>query len=243
MTQERSFQLTDIHEHLLFGMDDGSKSPKAMEAMLQQAAQNGIARIIATPHVTPGIVRFDVKGFRRGLAYARAYCARKGLNIRIYPGAEILYTDLTCEMLDRHAVPTLGGTNRVLVEFSPDVRFDRLMQAVENLNRTGYRVILAHVERYQCLRFFPSRIRVLKKRWNVCFQVNSHSLFASGMQLGQRGFIRYLLKKQLVDFVASDAHDIRSRPVNLRAAWFRLCDLCGTSYARTLLTAERLFTP
>ena len=70
------------------------------------------------------------------------------MELRILLGAEILYTDMTCRLLAEGRVPTLAGTEYVLVEFMPGVRYDALYKALEGILRAGYLPVVAHVERY-----------------------------------------------------------------------------------------------
>ena len=71
-------------------MDDGAQNPKEMHAMLRKAAEDGIGRIVATPHVTPGVRRFNREQYQRSLEEARSYCQENDLDIALYEGAEIL---------------------------------------------------------------------------------------------------------------------------------------------------------
>ncbi|MBP3411354.1 MAG: hypothetical protein J6M10_10215, partial [Clostridia bacterium] len=116
--------------------------------MLEKAAEDNIGRIVATPHVTPGVKRFDRDQFDRALRDARRYCDENGLDIELYEGCEILYTSQTASFLLDGRIPTMADTDYVLVEFSPDVRFERFKEAMDSLLGYGYLPIVAHVERY-----------------------------------------------------------------------------------------------
>ena len=127
----------DIHHHLLYGVDDGSQSLQMSLRMAQKAYAEGTRAIIATPHVTPGVERIALDTFEKRLRELRAAGKREGMDLRISLGAEILYTDMTCRMLADGGVPTLAGTQYVLVEFMPGVRYDALYKAVEGILRAG----------------------------------------------------------------------------------------------------------
>ena len=98
-------RFTDIHHHILCGMDDGAKNHKMMYAMLALAAKDGVSRIVATPHVTPGVQRFDRERYRKILGEANAYCQEKGLDMTLLEGGELLYTPHTCRFLNDGEVP------------------------------------------------------------------------------------------------------------------------------------------
>ena len=231
---------TDIHHHILYGMDDGAQNPKEMHAMLKKAYEDGIGRIVATPHVTPGVRRFNREQYRQSLEEARAYCKTCGLDIELYEGAEILYTGQTCEFLAAGRVPTMAGTDHVLVEFSPDVRFDRFCEALDALQGHGFLPIIAHVERYQCLSSHPSRAEKIKEEMEVCFQVNCSSIIGK-KDAATRRFVEKLLDWDMIDAIATDAHSSGARCVHMKEAWRLLKKEFGASYANELTDGHLLF--
>ena len=66
-------RFSDIHSHFVYGMDDGAQTLENMEAMLDAAAADGVSRLIATPHMTPGVHQFNEERLWRHLSEARAY--------------------------------------------------------------------------------------------------------------------------------------------------------------------------
>ena len=165
---------TDIHHHLLYGVDDGAQSLQMSLKMAQRAYRGGTRTIIATPHVTPGVEQIDEEKFHKRLEEIHAACRQAGMDLRLLLGAEILYTDMTCRLLSEGRVPTLAGTEYVLVEFMPGVRYDALYKALEGILRAGFLPVVAHVERYACLASSPRRAAMLKDELEgVLFQMNS----------------------------------------------------------------------
>lgn len=233
-------KFTDIHHHILYGMDDGAASPQIMQQMLRNAAEDNIGRIVATPHVTPGVCRFNREQYQRALVDARSYCDGEGLEIEIYEGAEILYSTSTCDFLLDGRVPTMAETDHVLVEFSPDVRYDSMRDALENLLCYGFIPIIAHVERYACLTHFPSRAEKMKEELDVCFQVNCTSIL-SNKGMGNHKFAEKLLDWDLVDALGTDAHSPHTRSVHMLEAWKKLKKDFGAAYANELTDGHVLF--
>lgn len=229
---------TDIHHHLLFGVDDGPENIKQSAQMLRRAAAQGIGRIIATPHVTPGVAHCPVEEYQAKVGQLNRLCAQLQLDIHIDLGAELLYTQQTPRFLAEERVPTLAGTDRVLVEFSPDVSFETLQRAVEQILGVGYLPVLAHMERYQCLASNLRRTRRLKEEYDVFYQVNAHSVLEGGFF--KRRFVRHLLNERLADAVATDAHNVTSRPAQMKAAWQVLCRDHGEGYANYLTGGKLL---
>ena len=232
-------RFTDIHHHLLYGLDDGADSRKMMYAMLRRASQEGIGRIVATPHVTPGVHRFKADQFLKAIEEASEYCRSHALNIEVFAGSEILYTDQTCRLLQDGLIPTLAGTDRVLVEFSPDISYRKLWEALDRLLSAGYLPVVAHVERYDCLTRHPKRAVEIKERMDVYYQVNTNTVLCSDGRSVRR-FVQLMMEDELIDAVASDAHNITVRAAKMLKAWDVLSDVYGTIYANRLLSGELL---
>lgn len=205
--------MIDLHHHLLYGMDDGPQSFDEMAAMLRRAAQEGVACITATPHVHPGHEFFDAARFRERLMQARAYAQREGLNVQVLPGAEVRYSGALMQMLERGEIPPLGDSWHVLVEFHPYERYEAICGAAVHMANVGYSMVLAHAERYRCLRW-GRRLRRLREEYHVLVQMNADTLVSRRGGLFGR-WLDHCMREGLVDLVASDAHDLEQRPCAL----------------------------
>jgi len=220
---------TDIHQHLIYGMDDGPRTRKEAEAMIRAARRDGIRRIIVTPHIAPGIRPFDIDRFVRRLEGLQIDCARIH-GVELFMGAEIFYTDSARRYLNDLRIPTLAETEYVLVEFSPEIRYAKMRNALEDLLSSGYIPVLAHIERYQCLVRRPQRAIEIKKRLDVRFQVNC-STIVNGKGHAANRFIGKLFTDRIVDAVASDAHNLTTRPAIMSATYRILKQRYGGRYA------------
>lgn len=223
----------DIHQHLLWGLDDGADDRETMRDMLKCAHEQGIRRIYATTHVCPGFRAFDAALYAERLAEAREICEQERLEIDVVQGAETAWTYQTPDALRQGRIPTMNGTEYVLIEFWPSVRWDEVETAVRQLLRAGFVPILAHVERYRCFFWSPARAARLKQEHTVYYQVNASSVLGGESALCNQSAKR-LLKRRLVDAVASDAHNCGSRPQRMAAAYRRLKAKYGAEYARAL---------
>lgn len=227
----------EIHAHFVYGVDDGAQTREEMEALLDEAYNEGIGTLIATPHVTPAVRPFDWTVFEQRLAEARAYCEARGYPICLYAGAEVMYTPALEGYLKENELPTLGHSESVLMEFVPDVSFQEMDRALDCMERAGYRTIIAHIERYACLRKHGST-RCLKENHNARFQMNANTLLTKKGLLETWRIDRWF-KEELVDFVASDAHHSRRRPFRIREAYQVLRREYGGSYAARVTGLER----
>ena len=126
----------------------------------------------------------------------------------------------------------LGEGNTVLVEFEPDVAYVEILNVLRAIRALGYRPLVAHVERYDCLRRKPERVRELVSGYNLV-QVNAASIMA-GYFSPVRRFVYRLLRAGLVHVVSTDKHSDDRRSPGLRDAYRRVAALCGTASADLL---------
>lgn len=224
--------LKDMHLHFVYGIDDGPQNAEGMYAMLDQAHENGITALYATSHSTLGMEEFPQERYAAHLDEARAYCKSKGYSLRLYAGSEVLFTPALANFIGRNPLPTLGDSNYVLVEFVPDVSYQEVEDAVDLVAYHGYVPVLAHIERYECM--FHTNIAKLKDRYDVRYQVNcSTAIRARGRIRNWR--IKRWFKAELIDYVASDSHDVEHRPNRLRAAYQELKQTCSNEYLYRLM--------
>jgi len=229
-----AFGMTDIHQHLLWGLDDGPENVQGMYDLLHAAHNQQITRIAATPHACPGLQPFDRNQYQARLEEAQRYCNENSLPITMLTGAEIAWTYHTVEALRTGQVPTLGGTEYVLIELWRDVSWQEVKSAAGQLLRAGFTPVFAHVERYRCFVWQPRRAISLKKEMDICYQVNAPTLLAEGGPVFKR-FMHCMLEEQAFDAVASDAHDCTFRPQSLQVAYEALQKKCGEEYAKRLV--------
>lgn len=230
----------DIHQHVLWGLDDGPATRKKMHALLRQDVENGVRLVYATTHAAPGLQRFDASLYRKRLKEANAYCQKQGWPLRIRSGCELYYSPAAVDALLDGRLPTLGGSRYVLLEFSEDVTPARIGKAANSLYRAGYRPILAHVERYRCLVRSPARALAVRDEFGVLFQMNCETVLRP-RGFFQRRFVRAMLEEQAVDVLASDAHDASRRPVQMRTAFQKVARECGKRYAKEITEFGRKF--
>jgi Capsular polysaccharide biosynthesis protein len=223
----------DMHHHFLYGVDDGASTKLEMQQMLVEAHKDGARIIIATPHIVPGLTPISLDLLNKQIEEARAFSFAYGLDLELYLGSEIMYTYHVQRYLAEHLLPTMAGSDKVLIEFSKKVSFSEMEEAVLNVLRAGYLPILAHIERYPCLMYARQRIGYLKKEYDVFLQMNTESVLSRHDFL-TRGTIKHAIQDGWVDFIASDAHDTRHRGSCLSKAYDRAEENYGKKIADRL---------
>lgn len=229
--------ITDLHQHVLWGLDDGPSKPETTYAMLHEAHDQQISRIYATPHACPGLEPFDMGLYRERLAQAQQYCREHKLNLTLLPGAEIAWSYNTLAALRQGHVPTLGDGDHVLIELWPNVTWPEVQDIAQQLLRAFYTPVFAHVERYRCFVWQPETAIRLREELSVCYQLNASSVLDHTGPMTRR-FVSRMLGAQALDAVASDAHNCTSRPQWLAQAYEELINRCGNEYAAKLVNFQ-----
>lgn len=220
-------RFADLHHHALWGVDDGPASEQEMFQMVDAAYRDGVQVICLTPHYHPGYFSDNPEQVERSFASLKQYAAEKYPDLRLYPGNELRYSGDCLSWLESQACRTLNATDYVLVDFSENESERNIIKAIDRLMSAGYTPVLAHAERYRSL----SAQHVLElSRNSVWIQVDVQSIFGT-YGLGARLRSRALLKKKLVDVVASDAHDLGSRSPILSRGYRCIKRAYGEAYA------------
>lgn len=193
-------RIIDIHAHLLPGIDDGAGDWDEARWMLSCAYRQGIHIIIATPHYSH---RQDVGRLKQLAAQLELEAKRIAPDFQIYLGQEILYFDGIVDRLGEGQALTLAGSRYVLVEFMPDVSFQKLYQAVRRLVIAGYHPIIAHVERYEALRVEESLEELIKA--GAYLQMNYKSLQGGLLDRSARWCRRQVMERR-IHLLATDMH-------------------------------------
>lgn len=230
-----TYGLTDIHQHLLWGLDDGAATPEITHRMLKDAARQGISGVAATCHVYPGIEPFDPGIYRERLAHAQEYCRNHNLPVKVFSGAEVAWTYQTVTALRQKRIPTLGATDYVLLELWRSISLQDAYKAVRSMIGAGYCPVLAHAERYWCFEWMPKLALRLREETGARIQVNAGTLLHP-RNMAEKRFGRIMLAEGGIDAVASDAHGNAARPINLRAVQRWLEHHTDAAYARSLTT-------
>jgi protein-tyrosine phosphatase len=170
--------------------------------------------VVATPHVSPRYPN-DPGVIAEGVKTMRAAVAAAGLAVELLAGAEVALEpalELPDEVLRRL---TLGDSSCLLLEcpLTPSVGpvFER---CVADLQRRGFRILLAHPERAPAFLARPLRLRALVEGGALC-SITASAL-TGGFGQGPRWFALELLRDGLVHSVDSDAHAPSGRPPGLR---------------------------
>lgn len=228
--------MTDIHCHILPGVDDGAKNMDQAKDMVDLAYSEGIDTIIATPHYMPDGDNATVQMIREKAALLQAYADEQDYDMTILPGNEIYYSSEVEDLLEEGNICTLAGTEYVLVEFSPMDEARYIRNSLAQLQNMGYTPILAHAERYENLCKDLDRIAELRDM-GILIQVNSAAIMGD-FGKPTKSLTEKLLKKQMVDFVGTDAHSNGRRAPRIKECADYLYKKYPATYVDQILYAN-----
>ena len=197
---------TDIHCHVIPGIDDGSPNVETSVELISHLHDMGINRIIATPHVTqatfentPETVGAPLESLRRSLAGA-------GIDVSVTNSAEYRVD----ELFDRNRQAGIlmpYPHDYILIENSFIQEPWNLEQVIFELRVSGYKPIFAHPERYLYYHTRPNRYKELHDN-GLLFQINLLSL-AGYHGKAERKMAEYFIDNNMVDFIGTDTHGHR----------------------------------
>ena len=210
-------RVIDLHTHILPGVDDGVRTEDDAVEFARVAAADGIRTLVATPHCKEGFYTNERTEVLAGVDRLRARLAAENVPVDVLPGAEVhLCTDLVARVRDGRA-PTLADNGKtLLLELSTTQYPVEIDNLVFELRLAGIIALFAHPER---VRFFLDDVR----RYEALVRLGAYGQITSGSILGIFGeeireFSEELLRKRLVHVVASDSHNVRGRPPQIRSA-------------------------
>jgi len=194
---------TDMHSHLLPGIDDGSPDPETSAMLKKGLEEAGCRQFITTPHIMWDLY----KNTPSTIHAAHQLLQKQGNHVNIRPAAEYYLDDNFDKLLAAEAPLLAIQGNMVLVEFSfLSVPLD-LKEKLFAIQIRGYQPIIAHPERYEYLSAKKSFYDDLKAM-GCLFQLNLLSLTGYyGKPVND--LAHYLLSKNYIDFAGTDLHHHR----------------------------------
>jgi len=233
-----AFAMVDIHHHLLYGTDDGANSIETSVEMARLAVAEGITHVVCTPHAN-GYHEFSPEKNAAKTAELRARLADEGLELKLGSGCDfhLSFDNIQTALVDP-ARFSINGLGYLLVEL-PDYGLPpSLTETYYKLRLVGLTPILTHPERNPTLQNEPERL-VEWLRGGLLIQVTADALTGHKDKRAQQ-MAYELLDKRWVHFLASDAHNLTTRPPRMREACQIVAKKYGAGYAQSLCVTNPL---
>lgn len=197
--------MIDIHSHIIYGVDDGSKTLEESISILDNLSKRGITDIVFTPHyITETRYVSDKRSNYDILLKIREELKIRGININVYLGNEIYIDKNIYDLVLNEKMTTLNNSRYILIEFPMSGKYDDYIDIFNDLINIGFKVVLAHPERYTTIQKDYTLIEELKDI-GVLFQSNIGS-FANQYGKEAKKVVKRLAKDKLITFMGTDIH-------------------------------------
>jgi len=205
----------DTHAHILAGLDDGPVDLDASVALARTAVAEGTRVLAATSHIDHHF-ELEPEQLRPARDAVRERLAEEGIELEVIQGGEIALSRLVDLSDQALAQLTLGDGGALLVECPFSLAVADLEPVVADLDRRGFRTVLAHPERCPAFQRDPARAERLAYS-GALLQVTAGSIRGDFGSTVQR-FAMALVREGHAHLLASDAHDTEVRPPGLESA-------------------------
>ena len=194
---------TDIHSHLIPGIDDGAKDMQDSIQMIQRFAELGFKKIITSPHVMNDYYRNDSKTILGGRDEVRKELEKRNIQMSFDASAEYyLDDDLERKIKEKEVIPIQKKYLLFELPFVSEPIY--LNQVIFTIQTHGLIPILAHPERYTYWKSEYSKYEELKDK-GVLFQLNLNSL--SGYYSPEvKTIAEWLVDQDMIEMVGTDCH-------------------------------------
>ena len=224
--------MVDIHSHILPGLDDGAEILEDAVQMAEIAAASGIYHMAATSH--GNIYPYTLEEYRKSFELLTETLKEREIPLKLYPGMEIFLNENAFIRLKKEKLLSLNKTNYLLVEVDFEEWPENLVRWIQKLQAQGYRIVLAHPERYIFLQRDPELAYYLEEQGCV-LQLNAGSIVGDFGRTCE-SLAWQFLQHGIAGAVATDAHDIRYRSPDIRRAVRMLDQELGSTETRLLLS-------
>jgi protein-tyrosine phosphatase len=222
--------LIDIHSHILPEVDDGAKSWEISQEMCRMAAEDGIEHMVATPHANDRF-RYDREQLREILDRLRALVGPKP-QLSLGCDFHLSYENVQ-DLLLHPEKYLIDNSHYLLVEMSNYSIPAQVEESFTQLGSLGIIPVITHPERNPILQQTPQRVLGWVELGCVV-QVTASALTGSwGSRVLRTA--EWLLEREAVHVLASDAHDTKYRVPKLSAARGEVEEIYGADVARALV--------
>jgi len=243
--------MIDIHCHILPGLDDGAKDMEESVCMCVMAAEDGIEKIVATPHTMDGIYINKTQDVKHAVNVLNTVLIEKKIPLEILPGADVHVNIDLLELLKEGKASTIND-NHLLKEGKASTINDNhhymllelphqsvppnIKDLIFDLNIHGITPIITHPERNTVLQNDIDTLYDLVLQ-GILIQITAHSLRGEFGPAAEKCCFE-LLKHNLVHVIATDAHSSTVRPPYLSYALKKAAEIIDEKEALALVNSN-----
>ncbi|SHK14575.1 protein-tyrosine phosphatase [Hathewaya proteolytica DSM 3090] len=206
--------MIDFHSHIVYGVDDGADDENIAIEMIKIASCSGTKKIVATPHFKMGKFYVSRETINKKVKYLKDESKNRGINIEIYAGQEVYYSEDLLEYYRQGEIDTIENTRYMLIELPMgEFSTEDVINNIYELQIKGIVPILAHPERYKTFINSPTLINRFIEE-GFLFQLNVGSAvgdFGGKVKKTAETFI----KNGIYSVFGSDAHHVDYRNTDM----------------------------
>ena len=226
--------MIDIHAHILPSIDDGPETIEESIEICKIAANDGIKKIVATPHTKDGVYEAKSDKILETVEALNLKLKENQIDIEILPGSETHIHEGLVESIRSGDVLTINNGGKFILFELPFVFIPPgTDKFVFNLKANGIVPIIAHAERISAFQKRPELVGQLVKV-GALVQVNAPALTGRAGPV-EKKCVEGFLKNRWVHFIASDVHSLTGRPPILSKAVECAAKIVGEEAARALV--------
>jgi protein-tyrosine phosphatase len=209
--------MIDMHSHILYGVDDGAKTIDDSINLIKEEIKKGVKQIILTPHYKKRQGNSNMQVISENFEILKKSVESESLGVQLYLGSEVYLDSNYYETIWNDSFYTLANSDYILIEFSLLDVPNNIPEICYEAGIKGYIPVIAHAERYEILYTNNHLIKDILNE-GAHFQVNASAVINKEDKESYK-FVNFLLKNELVSFVASDVHNMESRGFYLDEAY------------------------
>lgn len=217
--------MIDIHNHIIYGVDDGSRSLEESMEMVRLYKKAGFSKLIATSHFDRSRYMTPADEIREKATILNEEIKKSNIDFEIFPGHEIQVEANTLKLINNKTLNTLADSRYVLLELpfiSPPLF---LKDLIYNIQLEGLIPIIAHAERYS---YVKKNIDYLLEfiKMGALIQANYSSINSDTLKT--------MLERNMIHILATDAHQSEWRSPDIREYKREIIDIIGDDKFKTL---------
>jgi protein-tyrosine phosphatase len=230
--------MIDLHSHILPGIDDGADGLETSLAMARASVAEGVTTLACTPHILPGLYHNSGPDIRLAVQQLQQELDARAIPLRLVTGADNHVIPDFVAALRRGHLLSLADSRYVLVEPPHHSAPPRLGDLLFSIMTAGYVPVVTHPERLTWIETHYDFIVDLSRR-GVWMQITAGALTGS---FGRRAkyWGERMLCEGFVHILATDTHDMESRPPILSQGYACAARLVGDAEAERLVQARPL---
>lgn len=224
--------MVDLHAHILYEIDDGAANLEESLAMCRMAYQDGIRTIVATPHIgkfpnTKEIILERTKELKEKICF-------HNISLNLLCGADFEFAPDIFTLIENKSIFTINNSRYLLLDIPYLLLPPNVERHIAHLINLGVIPIISHPERCLQIQENPDILYEMVKLGAIV-QITASSI-TGNMGLKAKEIAHLILKHNLAQIIATDAHGINKRPPVLSEGVEAASNIIGRDAALAMVT-------